>query len=196
MQNHILDAEKQAKLRERALSRLTSTHIHGLSRASASQAMGVLHQLASSPETAGDALALLHEMQVHQVELEVQEEELRKSREEIEARLGRHAQLFDFSPVGCFTIDRQMAIGEINLAGARLLGHPREEITGKNIANYIGPESGRLLADLLKAGVSDDDVQATTLQVLTAAGKLKTVRAAVGADPAGHGIVIAVIDFT
>ena len=194
MSNHILESAHQAKLRELALDRLTSNHVPGMSRTSASKAMGVLHELASSPETAGDALALLHELQVHQVELDIQEEELRRSRAEMEAHLGRRAELHDFLPLGCIAIDRQMIVTDINLAGARLLGSPREEIAGKSMTGYVGPESRHVLMDLLKTDVSDGDVKAVALQFLTAGGKLKTVRTAVGADPTGRGVIIAVVD--
>ena len=76
-------------LRERATTQLTNGIRSDLSRTSTSEAMGVLFKLASSPSTAGDALALLHELQVHQVELELQHEELRRSRVELENDLVR-----------------------------------------------------------------------------------------------------------
>ncbi|EWS65555.1 hypothetical protein Y695_01185 [Hydrogenophaga sp. T4] len=78
-----------SSLRERATTKLTNGMRSDLSRASTSEAMAVLFKLASSPSTAGDALALLHELQVHQVEVEMQHEELRCSRVELESDLIR-----------------------------------------------------------------------------------------------------------
>ena len=88
----------------------------------ATAAYGVLHELASSPTTAADALALLHELQVHQVELDLQAEELRASRMELEAALRRQIQLYDAAPVGHATIDPSCTLLELNLTGAAMLG--------------------------------------------------------------------------
>jgi len=196
MPTEVLDQENGASLRDSALRRLTPAHIQITSRGSASQAMGVLHDLASSPKTAADALALLHELQVHQVELEIQDEELRRSRAEMEIRLGRCAQLYECTPVACLTLDRQMVVGDVNSACSSLLGKSREEITGKNIAAYVGREDVRTLAGLLDSADTDAAVRSMSLQVVTADGKRKSVRASVAADPAGTGIVIALVDIS
>jgi hypothetical protein len=87
--------EQLSNLRHRATSRLSAGA--GATRApvSASNALAVLHDLASSPETAADALALLHELQVHQVELDLQADELRESRAGLETALRRQTDLYD-----------------------------------------------------------------------------------------------------
>src|SRR4030095_15007613 len=69
---------------------------------------------------------LIHDLQVHQVELEMQNRELRESRELLEESRSRYADLYDFAPVGYFTFDSEGRIREINLTGAALLGAPRE----------------------------------------------------------------------
>ena len=57
-----------------------------------------------------------------QVELEAKVEELRRSREELEASRNKYAFLYDFAPVGYFTFDREGVIRSVNLTGVRLLG--------------------------------------------------------------------------
>ena len=52
---------------------------------------------------------LLHELQVHQVELEMQNEELRNSRVQVEAAVSRYTDIYEFAPVGYFTLKREMA---------------------------------------------------------------------------------------
>jgi PAS domain-containing protein len=115
-------------------------------------ALSVLHELASAPETAADALALLHELQVHQVELDLQAEELRTSRAELEAALNRHIQLYDCAPVSCFTVDRHTRLFEVNLTGAQQLGVDREALLGQTLDSFLRPGSAsalhKLLADL------------------------------------------------
>ncbi len=80
----------------------------------------------ATPLPAEEPQRLIHELQVHQIELEMQNEELQKSRAEVEAGLALYADLYDFAPVGYFTLDRDGTIRLVNLAGARLLGLERE----------------------------------------------------------------------
>lgn len=106
----------------------------------------VLHESttsAGSPPAAGDELRLLHELRVHQIELELQNEELRRSKAEVEAGLERFADFYDFSPVGFFTLERDGTIARLNLTGARLLRTERSRLVGKRFAEFTDP-AGRL----------------------------------------------------
>jgi PAS domain-containing protein len=88
-------------------------------------------------EPPGDAMALLHELQVHQVEIDLQQEELRRSQSELEAELIRQAALVERAPVGYMTIDASTVLFEINLAGARLLDASREDLLGKALKAFF-----------------------------------------------------------
>jgi two-component system, cell cycle sensor histidine kinase and response regulator CckA len=79
-------------------------------------------------QTEADAQRLVHELQVHQIELEMQNEELQKARAEMEAALEKYTDLYDFAPVGYLTLDREGAIHEANLASASLLGIERSRL--------------------------------------------------------------------
>jgi len=94
------------------------------------------NEAASRTET--EALRLLHELQVHQVELEMQYEELRQSREEVEAGLERFTDLYDFAPVGYLTLGTDGAIRQVNLTGARLLGVERARLLGRRFGVFVG----------------------------------------------------------
>jgi PAS domain S-box-containing protein len=153
----------QPSLRQRALTQLTSSLRTDLRRASTSEAMAVLHQLASSPETAGDALALLHELQVHQVEIDLQQEELRESRAELESTLARQIALIEHAPVGYLTVDSRTVLCEINLTGARLLGAARDELIGQPLASFLSAEGADTLHALLAH--AGDDLSAKTCQL-------------------------------
>ena len=76
--------------------------------------------------SSGDVEKLIHELQVHQIELEMQNDELRKAQAEIEESRSRYVDLYDFAPVGYFTLDNKGVIGEANLTGASLLGAERK----------------------------------------------------------------------
>jgi PAS domain S-box-containing protein len=95
------------------------------------------------PRTEDDMRRLLHELQVHQIELEMQNEELRRSREELEVSRNKYAELYDFAPVGYFTFDAHGLIREVNLAGARLLGIERLLLPNTPFAGQIADAEGR-----------------------------------------------------
>ncbi|MBU0753408.1 MAG: EAL domain-containing protein [Gammaproteobacteria bacterium] len=87
----------------------------------------------------GDARRLLHELQVHQIELELQNAELRQARAEVEAGLHSYTELYDFAPVGYFSLDRKGVVLRTNLAGASMLAAPRSQVTGRRFAAFITP---------------------------------------------------------
>jgi PAS domain-containing protein len=72
-----------------------------------------------------DARALVHELQVHQIELEMQNEELRRAQAAAAEASEKYLSLFDFAPVGYFLWDHHGRIQEVNLAGAALIGRER-----------------------------------------------------------------------
>ncbi len=187
-----LEAQQHFDLRLQAATRLAAG-IKGAAL-SASNALAVLHDLASSPATAGDALALLHELQVHQVELDLQADELRQSRFELESALLRQIQLYDAQPVGCFTIDHSLRVYELNLTGARMLGLGRDEVTGLPLDSFLTPNSGRTLRELVSRTESGASNESATVQLISKGGLARAVRAHLSADPAGNRFLVVLAD--
>ncbi len=93
---------------------------------------------------------LLHELQVHQLELEMQNAELREARDEVETQLGRYTDLYDFAPVGYYSVDEQGLILEVNLTGAALLGVERSRLIKRRFLSFAAPESQMVLRTFLK----------------------------------------------
>lgn len=90
---------------------------------------------------------LVHELRVHQVELEMQNEELQRSRVEVqatadEARLAaaRYTELYDFAPIGYVSLSRDGTILESNLAAARMLGTERSQLREARLAVFIADD--------------------------------------------------------
>ena len=91
----------------------------------------------------------LHELEVHQIELELQNEELKRARAELETVLTRYTTLYDFAPTGYFTLDRKGAILGLNLAGASLLGMNRSALVKRRFGLFVAAASRPAFADCL-----------------------------------------------
>ena len=89
---------------------------------------------AFSPE---ETKSLVHELRVHQVELNMQNEELRRVQGELETALDRYSHLYDFAPVGYFTISEKGIVTEANLTAATLLGMERSVLIGTPFSSLI-----------------------------------------------------------
>ena len=84
---------------------------------------------------------LVHELRVYQVELEMQNEELRQAQQQLVESRDRHLELYDFAPVGYCTISEEGLILEANLTGAKLLGTPRTSLIKKRFSHFITGDS-------------------------------------------------------
>src|SRR5215471_6874344 len=118
---------------------------------------------------------LAQELAVHQVELELQNEELRLARGELEAGLERYTQLFDFAPIGYCTLDAEGKVLEINHAAAALADEPRRRIVGKSLALLIAPHHRSDFQTMLQ-NVTADQSQTGEFEVMRVGGPHATVR--------------------
>jgi len=90
-----------------------------------------------SPE---QAQQVFHDLRVHQIELEMQNEELRRAQAEVEASRERYFDLYDMAPVGYFTLSEQGVILKANLTAAKLLGVERADLVQQPLSRFILPE--------------------------------------------------------
>jgi PAS domain S-box-containing protein len=185
------DLDGLNRLRSRAVAQLKGpgTQVHA--RADASAALSVLYELASSPATAPKALALLHELQVHQVEMDIQDEELRRSRVELETSLNRQVQLYDYSPVGQFVVDGNAVLRELNRTGATLLGFESEFLLGRSLESFLTPECVPTLRSMLCHVTEGAHLEFADLHLRTAQdGETRCMHSSACLDPAGGGFLI------
>ena len=93
-----------------------------------------------SKKSSKDKNELIHELEVHQLELEIQNEELRRAQIDLVESRDKYHELYDFAPIGYFTIDEKTRIKDVNLTGADLLGIPRGKLLDVKFSSFILPD--------------------------------------------------------
>ncbi len=88
-----------------------------------------------------DILKLVNDLQIHQIELQVQNEELATIQDELRESRDRYLDLYNSSPVSYFTLDKNNSILEVNQTAGELLGVPKKQLLKKKFTGYIFPES-------------------------------------------------------
>lgn len=83
---------------------------------------------------------LLHELQVHQIELDLQYDELKQTQQQLSLAHAKYVELYDAAPVGYFTTTHTGQISEVNLTGAALLSTERNAVLQQNFAQFVLPE--------------------------------------------------------
>jgi len=128
----------------------------------------------SPAETAQPAEILLHELLVHKVQLEMQNEELRRAYSALEEARDRYIDLYEFAPVGYITINREGLISEINLTGSALLGVERIKLINRRFSRFVASQDRdlwhRLFMNMMEHG--NDEKQEFSLEMTRADGSL------------------------
>ncbi len=83
---------------------------------------------------------ILHELKVHQVELEMQNEELRQAHASLEQVNAHYRDLYDFAPIGYVTLNMEGLIQELNLTAAKLLGMDRKKVINQSLAKFVADD--------------------------------------------------------
>ncbi|AHF90323.1 histidine kinase [Opitutaceae bacterium TAV5] len=132
MKKHPASTETARALRRRAEDRL--------GRRPARKSPTALH---------ADSQRLVQELQIHQIELELQNEELKQAKARVEEGLEKYTDLYDFAPVGYFSLDEKGLILEVNLTGAALLGVERCQLTRRRFQAFVALRSRPAFNDFL-----------------------------------------------
>ncbi|MGE5304893.1 MAG: PAS domain S-box protein [Alphaproteobacteria bacterium] len=116
-------------------------------------------------------LDLMHELEVHQVELEIQNEELRRANSEVDASRQRYADLYDFAPIAYVTLDHQGVICEANLTATKLLGVEREHLLHRGLHLFVVKGSQEIFNEFLGRVFDDDGQHSCELELRRNQGK-------------------------
>ena len=103
----------------------------------------------SSLSSENDLRKLAHELQVHQIELEIQYEQLKQAKEESDAATQKYTELYDFAPSGYFTLTKLGEIIGLNLHGARLLGKERLHLIKRRFGSSVSDQTKPIFNNFL-----------------------------------------------
>ena len=136
------------------------------------QALTLLHTMASAPASASDALKLLHELQVHQVELDLQQEQADHDRYQLEEAQAHYFALFDMAPFGYLTIDGHDHVMEANRMACAWLGIKQAMVGVRRIDDYLEPDCRQIMRSALTRLRADGTSETLSIQSLTGGDNL------------------------
>jgi PAS domain S-box-containing protein len=120
--------------------------------------------------TEADTKRVLHELEVHQIELEMQNGELQESRDKVETLLETYTDLYDFAPVGYYSVNEQSLILAVNLTGAALLGVERSRLMKRRLLSFATPKSLTILQTFFKKVFAGTEKQVCVVSLQTEKG--------------------------
>ena len=188
-------ARAQAQLRRDAEMSLTAGSAPPYTGAPGVDALTLLHGLAGNPVRASDALRVLHELQVHQVELDLQREQTDHDYRELNTTLDRYAGMFDFAPVAYFAVAADGRIIEANHAGAGLFDVARNELAGHMIDSFVAAASRPALAGLLQRLHQSTAIERCTVLSMRRGGT-RVMQVVANVAPGGASVLLACVDIT
>lgn len=113
------------------------------------QALSLLHTLASEPASASDALKLLHELQVHQVELDLQQEQAHQEHQQISLAQAGYIALFELAPFGYLTVKPDGQIVEVNRMACDWLDIAHDPHKVRHVQEFLALDSRETARDAL-----------------------------------------------
>lgn len=148
-----------------------------------------------------DVRALCHELEVHQIELVLQNEELQRIQADLRASEDKYKDLYEFAPIGYFTLEPLGNILDANLAGASLLGTERMHLVNNRFQVYLAPRCIPEFNAFCRRVIESDTKHTAEFQLKGAAenenaNRWALMEARAIREGAGHGFRMAVIDIT
>jgi PAS domain S-box-containing protein len=179
-----MDIDDQRALRDRAVRRMAPRALPAAATGAESEA----------EQYAARNRRMLHELEVRELELAMQNEELRSARADEASALRCYADLFDHAPVGYITLDHEGRIEIVNLKAAALLGGTPAALSGKPLASCLADASRPALRTTLEAAMAQPGTAAC--EVTPRHDTALSLRVEVRADPGGNSLLMALIDLS
>ena len=144
----------------------------------------------------GETQRLLHELEVSRAELEMQNVELRQSRDDAERFLEKYSDLYEFAPVGYLTLDRKGTITSVNLRGASLLGVARPRLLGQRFGSLITGQDGQIFTEFLEYSFCNQDKTSCEVALKNEENRSFFVQLEAMATISGEECGLALLDIT
>ncbi|MDZ4350850.1 MAG: PAS domain-containing protein [Xanthomonadaceae bacterium] len=129
-------------------------------------ALSLLYRLASDPERSADTLKLLHELQTHQVELDLQHVQLAENENDLNLQLAHFQALFERAPAAYLVLDRDGRIRQSNRTASVLFGREADQFENHLLSTLLTPESGSTLLAALECAKTDVSTGAVQVRML------------------------------
>ena len=150
----------------------------------------------ASISSSADTKRLVHELQVHHIELEMQNEELKHARDEMEAGMEKYSELYDFAPVGYLTLDHAGIIREANLTAAGMLGIHRAPLLQRRLSAFVALADRRTFDVFLGQVFESRDRKECDVRILVKDKSPVDVRLRATLSESGQACWMAVTDIT
>ena len=139
---------------------------------------------------------LIHELQVHQIELELQNEELQLAKDHAEIAAGKYTTLYEFAPSGFFSISDQGEIVDLNLSGALMLGKDRTHLRNSYFDFSISPDSRPVFNLFLKKIFKSNSKESCEVTLETSGNQPVFVHLSGIATESGSQCLVTMVDVT
>ena len=139
---------------------------------------------------------LFEELEIHQIELELQNEYLNVTRAQLELALNQSSELYDFSPVGSVLLDHMGTITKLNLSGAGLLGGERALLIGRRLGSYVAQADLPVFNNMLARASSSGDSQGCEIALQKNGVPANFVQIRIAPLPDDLGWQLSLIDIT
>lgn len=151
---------------------------------------------AATALTVDEAQHLFEELEIHQIELELQNEYLNQTRVQLETALSQSSELYDFAPVGILSLDQMGAIAKLNLAGAKLLGGERVPLLGSRFGLFVSKAERPQWSEMLERASKHGDVLSGEMSLEIAGRPITYVQVSVTPLPDAIGWQVILVNIT
>jgi PAS domain S-box-containing protein len=148
------------------------------------------------PRTKESTQRLVHELEVHQIELEMQNSELSQARDDIETALESYTDLYDFAPIGYVTLDREGTVRAANLTASVLFGIERSRLVGRNFGLFVTDDARLHFTEFLDKVFAFQDKLSCEITLTKEGNATFNAQIEAIADSSGRECRIAIIDIS
>ncbi|MEI8044498.1 MAG: PAS domain-containing protein, partial [Verrucomicrobiota bacterium] len=141
---------------------------------------------ANPPQDEADLRRLQQELEIHQAELELQNEELLETQAELETSLERYTDFYDFAPVGYLALGRDGEIRQLNPSAAKLLGAERSDLVTRRLGQFVCEADRAALAAFLDRVFASEQPEVCEVSLMEGAELPSAVRLKAVCAPSGQ----------